>query len=48
MTTLKTQPQENVKIEMPRTEAEILALIDADDLEMPSWDQGCYCLGPEL
>ncbi|KAF0124546.1 MAG: hypothetical protein FD189_2340 [Elusimicrobia bacterium] len=31
-------PQENVEI----SEEAIIALIDSDELEMPSWDQSCY------
>lgn len=37
MNNIEMQPQEIV-----RTEEEILALIDSDALEMPSWDQACY------
>ena len=32
----------NDKMEVIQTEAEILALIDSDALEMPSWDDACY------
>jgi len=32
----------NDKMEVLQSEAEILALIDSDALEMPSWDDGCY------
>lgn len=32
----------NINTEALRTEAEVLALIDSDALEMPSWDQSCY------
>jgi len=34
--------QENVKMNEVFTEEEILALINSDALEMPSWDEGCY------
>jgi len=36
--------QENVKLNGAYSEEEILALIDSDSLEMPSWDEGCYIL----
>jgi len=32
----------NAKMGMAGSEAELISLIDSDDLEMPSWDDGCY------